>query len=249
MLARFRPLALAAAFILAAALPLGPARAADSFTQAQRAEIVRILREALVKDPTILTDAIAALRAQAHAGGQDTAALLAQGAAGLVRPGDPAEGNPRGKVTVVEFFDVRCPYCRQMNPAMEALLRHDPDVRLIYKDLPILGPASVLASRALLAAQKQGGYLKLRAALMAAPPDITDATIAAAARKLGLDWKRLRRDMDDPAIARRLDANLALSRRLGIDGTPALIAGHQLVPGAVDRADLEKLAAAARSKG
>ena len=249
MLARFRPLALAAAFAFAAALPLPPAHAADSFTQAQRAEIVRIMREALVKDPTILTDAIAALRAQAHAGGQDAAALLAKGAAGLVSPGDPVDGNPKGKVTLVEFFDVRCPYCRTMNPDTAALLRHDPDVRLIYKDLPILGPASVLASRALLAAQKQGGYLKLRAALMAAPPDITDATIAAAASKLGLDWKRLRHDMDDPAITRRLRANVELSRRLGIDGTPALIAGHQLVPGAIGLADLEKLAAAARPQG
>ncbi|MDE2006724.1 MAG: DsbA family protein [Rhodospirillales bacterium] len=229
------------AFLLALAA-ISSARAADSFTPAQRAEIVHIMRDALKQDPTILRDAFAAL--QARADGADKARLLARGAAGLVRPGDPVEGNPHGSTTIVEFFDVRCPFCRRMEPDMAALLRRDHRVKLVLIDLPILGPASVLASRALLAAQQQGGYAKLRAALMTAPPDITEAAIEQAARANGLDWARLRRDMAAPAVMARLKANLALADQLGIDGTPALVAGRQIVPGAVGLSDLEKLAAA-----
>ena len=91
---------------------------------------------------------------------------------------------------------------------MAELLAHDHGVRLVYKDLPILGPASVLGSKALLAAQKQGGYEKLRAAIMAAPPQTTKAMIQDAAQHLGLDWHRLEHDMDNPAIQARIDANL-----------------------------------------
>ena len=119
---------------------------------------------------------------------------------------------------------------------MAELLARDHGVRLVYKDLPILGPASVLGSKALLAAQKQGGYEKLRAAIMAAPPQTTEAIIQEAAQRLGLDWKRLRHDMDDPAI----------QARIGIEGTPALVIGGDLIPGAVDLADLRKAVTTAR---
>ncbi len=237
MPALFRTLALAAALMVAGAVSVAHA-GVDAFTPAQRAEIVQIMRQALQQDPSILRDAIGALQADE-----------AKRQAAAVQPGDPVAGNPKGNVTIVEFFDVRCPYCRQMNPVVAALLRHDHDVRVVYKDLAILGPASVLASRALLAAQRQGGYLKLRAALMAGPPDITEATIQAAATKLGLDWPRLRRDMADPTIMRRLRADVAQAQALGIDGTPAFLVGHTLIPGAVDLADLEKAVAAARSQG
>ena len=136
----------------------------------------------------------------------------------LISPDDPVGGNPSGNVTIVEFFDVRCPYCRHMEPDMGKLLAQDHQVRLVYKDLPILGPPSILGSRALLAAQKQGGYEKLRTLLMQAPPDITDDTIQAAAKQAGLDWPRLKQDMNDPAIQNRLNANLQLAREMGIRG-------------------------------
>ena len=98
-------------------------------------------------------------------------------------------GNPHGDVTIVEFFDTRCPYCRQLEPVMAKLLAQDHGVRLVYKDLPILGPPSVLGSSALLAAQRQGGYEKLRDAMMTAPPDLTrlDDRASRAGTKIGLD--------------------------------------------------------------
>jgi protein-disulfide isomerase len=217
---------------------------ADEFTSAQRAEIVRILRDALKRDPSILRDAIGAM--QADDGERQRAALVAAKDT-MVDPADPVAGNPSGDVTIVEFFDTRCPYCRKLEPTMADLLARDHGVRLVYKDLPILGPASVLGSKALLAAQKQGGYEKLRDAIMAAPPQTTKPMIQEAAQRLGLDWPRLERDMDDPAIQARINTHLQLAHSVGIEGTPALVIGGELIPGAVELPELRKAVAAARA--
>jgi protein-disulfide isomerase len=117
----------------------------------------------------------------------------------------------------------------------------------VYKDLPVLGPASTLGARALLAAQRQGGYERLRAALMRPGFVATESSLATASQNAGLDWGRLRQDMDDPAVERRLSANLAQARALGIEGTPALIVGAALIPGAVELADLRRAVAQARA--
>jgi protein-disulfide isomerase len=231
---------------LAACLAVGPVRA-DEFTPTQRAEIVRIVRDALRQDPTILRDAVAAL--QADEGERQQASSRAAIAAArdtLVDPSDPVAGNPKGDVTIVEFFDTRCPYCRKLEPVMTDLLARDHGVRLVYKDLPILGPASVLGSKALLAAYRQNGYDKLRASIMEAPEQTTRPMIKDAAVHLGLDWTRLEHDMDNPAIQARIDANLKLAQSLGISGTPALVIGGELVPGAVDLAELQKMVGTAR---
>jgi protein-disulfide isomerase len=235
-----------AAFCLGFLLPVAVASAAE-FTPAQRAEIVQILRDALKQDPSILRDAVTAL--QADDGDRQQAAsraAIARAHDKLIDPADPVGGNPQGNVTIVEFFDTRCPYCKRLEPTMAELLAHDHQIKLVYKDLPILGPASVLGTRALLAAQRQGGYEKLREAIMAAPPDTTKAIIQAAAQRLGLDWPRLEHDMDDKSIDARIEANVQLVRSLGIEGTPALIIGDTLVPGAVELADLQKSVAAVR---
>ena len=226
-----------------------PCYAASEFTPAQRAEIIEILRDALRRDPSILRDAVASLEAQDSERQKEASrAAIAAAGSGMIAPADPVAGNPQGDVTIVEFFDTRCPYCRKLEPEMTQLLAADHGVRLVYKDLPILGPASVLGSRALLAAQKQGAYEKLRTAIMKAPPDVTEAMIEADAKGAGLDWSRLRHDMQDPAIGERIGANLKLARALGIEGTPALVVGGELIAGAVDVGELRKAVAAARSK-
>jgi len=157
-------------------------------------------------------------------------------------------GNPDGDVTVVEFYDLRCPYCRRMLPVVADLLHSDPKVRLIYKDIPILGPDSVLGARAVLAAQRQGGYQKLHDLIMAGPPSITPASLRADATRAGLDWDRLQHDMADPEIEKRLSVNLELAHMLGIEGTPAYVVGKKLMPGAVDLAELQEAVAAARMR-
>jgi protein-disulfide isomerase len=244
-----RLLPAAALLIVLACLPASPrGAAADKFTQAQRAEIVAIMRDALKHDPSILRDAVAALQTDdtTRQAAESQAALAANRDA-LVTPADPVAGNPHGDVTIVEFFDTRCPYCRRMEPVMEKFLTQDHGVKLVYKDLPILGPSSTLGSKALLAAQAQGGYEKLREAVMQLPPDTTLPMIRAAAEKLGLDWARLSHDMDAPAVQQRIDANIKLAHALDIEGTPALVIGDTMVPGALDLAELQKQVADARA--
>ncbi|WP_203072969.1 DsbA family protein [Falsiroseomonas ponticola] len=239
--------------ILAAGLLLlaggAPAQENPGFTAAQRAEILGILRQALREDPTILRDALAGLEeADRRDRSEAQRAAIADNAEALFRDAaDPSKGNPRGDVTIVEFFDARCGYCKQMQPAMDALLRRDPNIRLVLKDLPILGPNSVLASRALLAAQRQGRYVPLYDALLALRGEPTEAVLRQQAERAGLDWARLRRDMEDPAIGARIERNLALASRLGIEGTPALVIGTTLVPGAIELPALERLVAEARA--
>ncbi|MFZ6763431.1 DsbA family protein [Pseudoroseomonas sp. WGS1072] len=242
------PLLLAAISLAAApGLPASPA-AAQALTPEQRREVVQVMREALRQDPSILRDAFAALEeaARQQASEGRAGAIRAEAGALFRDPADPVKGNPRGDVTLVEFFDARCGYCKALHPTLEALLRADPGVRIVMKDLPILGPASVLASRALLAAQRQDRYVELQAALMKLRGEPTEATLQAEAKKLGLDWARLRRDMEDPAIERRLQEHLRLARALSIEGTPALVIGETLVPGAVDLPTLQRLVAEAR---
>jgi protein-disulfide isomerase len=231
------------------ALCLAPPAVANEFSPAQRAEIVQIVRDALKRDPAILQEAVDALQAEDARKQQEASrAAIAATRNSLVDPADPVGGNPAGDVTVVEFFDARCPYCKRLEPTMAELLRRDPGVRLVYKDFPILGPPSLLGSKALLAAQRQGAYEKLRDAIMRGGAEISKETIRTEADRLGLDWPRLERDMDDPAIGRQLDANIQLARKLGIQGTPALVIGRDLVPGAIELPDLEKAVAAARAE-
>jgi protein-disulfide isomerase len=230
-----------------AVLSVFPAAAAE-FNATQRAEIVAILRDALKRDPSILRDAVVAL--QTDDGEREKSASRAAVVAArntLVDPSDPVGGNPRGSVTIVEFFDVRCPYCRKLEPEMAAFLASDGDVRLVYKDLPILGPASVVGTKALLAARKQNAYEKMRDAVMRLPPDITRQAIETEAKKLGLDSVRLLHDMDDPSIQARIDANLRLAQQLNIQGTPAMVVGDEMLPGAVDAAELKRAVLEARA--
>jgi protein-disulfide isomerase len=242
MFMRFLGLALFAALLLPAT---GHAAA---FTPQQREEIVGILRDALKRDPSILRDAVIALQA-------DDARQQNQAQAGALKtlepqlahaPGDPVAGNPNGRITVVEFYDVRCPYCRRMLPTMASLLRNNPDIRLVYKDLPVLGPASVLGARALLAAQKQNAYMPMHDAIMAGPPDVTEDSLRTMTSKLGINWDRLQADMKSPDVLARIDANLAMARKLELQGTPVYVVGTTLLPGAVDLAELQQAVTTAR---
>ncbi|PZW48373.1 protein-disulfide isomerase [Humitalea rosea] len=235
---------------LALALPGLPALA-QALTEAQRAEVVEVLRRALREDPSILREAMIALQqSEATAAADRQRAVILAHADALFRDAaDPVLGNTSGDVTIVEFFDARCGYCKQMHPAITALLAKDRGVRLVLKDLPILGPSSVVASRALLAAQRQGRYAALHDALMRLNGEPSEAVLRVQAEHAGADWARLRRDMDDPSIQRRIAANVALAQTLGIEGTPALVISgtHALVPGAVDLAALERLVAESRA--
>lgn len=248
MTIRTRVAALGLAGLLAA-MPAMSGASAAGFTAEQRAEIIAIMRNALQKDPSILRDAIEALRADENQREQASSrAAIAQMRDKLIDANDHVAGNPKGDVTIVEFFDVRCGYCKRLEPTMAQLLAQDKNIRLVYKDLPVLGPASVLGARAVMAARKQNAYEKMREALMHGSPNITMASLEAQAKTLNLDWERLKRDMDDPAIKAQIDSNLALAHALGIQGTPAMVIGSELIPGAVGLEELKQAVDEVRSK-
>jgi len=235
-------------FLLAALILPPPAAAADSFTPVQRQEIITVLRQALKQDPTILRDAMAAMQADEQQKQEKvTRDVIAMLGPRLIDPADPIAGNPFGDVTVIEFYDTRCPYCRRMMPVMGELLRADPNVRIVFKDMPVLGPNSQLESQALLAAQKQGGYFKLQQLIMAAGGTSTRDSLRELAERAGLDGARLARDIDEALIKTRLQANTQLAQQLGIDGTPAFIIGQRLIAGATDLPDLVRAVAEARA--
>src|SRR6266403_3556178 len=125
-------------------------------------------------------------------------------------PDAPVAGNPKGNATLVEFFDYRCPYCKQVEPSLEALLGEDRQLRLVYKEFPVLGPESVTASKAALAARKQGKYDAFHRAMMTIKGQINDTAVYKTAESVGVDVDRLKRDMGAPEIARALKANTEL---------------------------------------
>ena len=231
-------LSLAASLLVAS---VGTARA-DGFTPEQRREIVAVVRQALKTDPSILGDAITALRAEAERtqAGDSAAALSRNQAALSGTPGDYIAGNPHGTVTLVEFYDPRCPYCRKMLPDLDAAVHDDPRLRLVEKIIPILGPNSLLEARATAAAGRQGRYAAMQHALMTddGPPGMPRIRDLASAQ--GLDVGRLERDMADPALLARLRADTDLARSLGITGTPSFVLGQKIIPGAIGPDELRE---------
>jgi len=164
-------------------------------------------------------------------------------------PMTPVTGNPKGDVTVVEFFDYQCGYCKRTMQNVLDLQKEDPKIRFVWKELPILGPVSEFAARGAMAAQKQGKYLDYHVAVMGARGQLTPDMVLKRAAAAGIDVDRLKRDMDDPEIAKYLDENLQLAHQLGITGTPGFIIGGKLVPGAIGKDQMKKLVAEARSAG
>ncbi|PCI37446.1 MAG: hypothetical protein COB46_13440 [Rhodospirillaceae bacterium] len=164
------------------------------------------------------------------------------------RSDDPVLGNPNGDVTLVEFFDYRCTYCKLVHPVVMTLLKEDGNIRYVAKEYPILGPVSTLASQAALASQIQGKYAAYSNALMAAK-SLGDDQIFAIAKDVGLDPIRLLDDIDahEEDINAKISGTIALAKTLALKGTPAFIIGDQLIPGAVSKANLELLIAKARS--
>jgi len=228
-----------------ALLPWLPTAAAD-FTPEQRRAIEAIVQDYLTKNPDVLVAALHAAEAKLDRDADaKTASLIARHRRELYdNPETPVGGNPQGKVTLVEFFDYRCPYCKETQPSLDKLVAQDPQLRLVYKEFPILGPVSVTAAHAALAAARQGKYQAFHQAMMAARGTITEATVFRVAKSVGLDIDRLQRDMAAPEIGGAVEANLKLADALEINGTPAFVIGDRIIPGAVDMAGLEKLVAA-----
>lgn len=215
--------------------------------RATEAEVRHILRT----NPDIVLEALQALQdSRSRAGqAQQRAAVVANRAALVEDPDSFVAGNPDGDVTVVEFFDYRCPYCRQSIPVVRDLLKSDPKLRLVYKEFPILGPESLAAARIAVAARKDPRYEALHDALMVAPSPLDDEQALQIATGLGFDRDALAAAAKAPQIDTILKANHTLAVTLGIKGTPAFIVGDTLVPGYVSLQGLQQLVAELRRRG
>ncbi|MEZ5904893.1 MAG: DsbA family protein [Geminicoccaceae bacterium] len=239
-----RPLGLTT-LALALTLPLQPARAADELPQA---EVERIVRDYLLREPEVIMQAIEELqrRRDLAASQQQREQIVANQPKLVADPRDPAIGNPDGDVTLVEFFDYRCGYCRAMVDSMNALIDSDPDLRVVMKEFPILGPDSLLAAKAALAADRQGAYAAMHFGLMA-EDRIDDAAIRRLAAANGLDVGRLLADMESEPVRAHIQDNIRLAQSLGISGTPSFVIGEALLPGAVPLTALNEHIGAERS--
>ena len=168
-------------------------------------------------------------------------------------PGAPAIGNTHAPssnpdVTIVEFFDYTCPYCKAVEPRLEALLKADPKVRLVLKEFPILAPQSLLATRAALAATRQGKYAQYHNAMMRFEGHLTEADIFEMAKTSGLDVARLKRDMNAPWVSDQIIAVFNQARGIRVFQTPAFIVNGRLLPDQSAALDFRAEVATARRK-
>jgi len=229
-----------------------PGEGQSNFDAEQTQDIEKIVHDYLLKHPEVIFEAAEKYQKQQQMAEEQRRQKALAAHADLLRgaPGDPVLGNPDGDVVLVEFFDYRCPYCRKVAGTLRDVIHEDGKVRLVMKEFPILGPQSITAARAALAAYKQAPdkYEAFHMALMKTPGDMSNPQIRQIARENGLDVTQLDKDMQDQSINENIARTHALAQALGISGTPAFIVGGTLVPGAIDKAALMRLISQARAK-
>ena len=215
-----------------------------------KAALGKSIREYLMANPEVLVEAMQELERKQDSQ-RDSAAqkAISENQNELLRdPDSPVAGNPGGDVTVVEFSDYQCPYCKRAHNAVKSVVAADGKVKIIFKDLPILGEASRIAALAALASRAQGKHLAFHNALMEYSGKIDHDKIMEIAGQVGLDVAKLQKDMEDPKLKQIIDRNMTLASALGVRGTPAFVIGQQFVPGAVDADALKQLIADARKR-
>ena len=209
------------------------------------ARVKELALEAILENPQIIMQAVAILekreKDRAASGAQNVRLRLEQDV------NSPNLGNQNGDVTVIEFFDYNCSYCRKAGQTVQALLASDANVRIIYREWPILGEASIFAASAALASREQGKYNEFHWALMNSEGRASEAFILKIARDLGLDVEKLKVDMNDPAVEKHIAESSVLARSLGFTGTPAFIVGDVIAPGMISGQEMKALIAAARA--
>jgi protein-disulfide isomerase len=216
-------------------------------------EIERIVRDYLIRNPEVLVEAMRALEKKKQDAADETVRMaVRERARDIFEDANSfVAGNPKGDVTVVEFFDYRCPYCKQAKPELDAAVKRDGKVRVVLKEFPVLGPDSMMASRAAVAVLRTqpARYLAFHDALMSSRGTLDEATVLRIARETGIDTTRMAKEMSDPKVEAILKANHELAQELLIEGTPAFIIGDRIYPGAMPTARFVEAIAQARQAG
>jgi protein-disulfide isomerase len=240
-------MAIVIAALMGLALPAG-AQAPAKGDAAERARLKDIVREILKENPELVLDAIQALEAkEREEATAKSAQALKQYRDKLEHDArDPVAGNPKGDVALVLFSDYKCPYCKQVSDRVFQAVEADGKVRLVFKELPILGRESMIAARAALASLDQGKYVPFHRALIAERGPLDEPNVLRIAGTVGLDTAKLKTDMAQPDIEERLKRTIELARALDIRGTPAFVVGDELIPGAIDAAALKSAIQKAR---
>lgn len=222
---------------------------AEEFTAEQKEELGGIIQQYLMDNPSVIFESIEAYRSQQEQEAQKQAeAKIDDNIAYLTRAEAPSVGNPEGDVTVVEFFDYNCGYCKRAVPDIQALVKEDENVRFVFKEMPILGPTSKTAAIWALAAHKQGKYFEYHVALMEHKGQKTEAELAKVAQDIGLDVDAMKKVITSGELDRELDKVMSVAREIGVSGTPAFVVGSQFIPGYVGKEGLVEAIKEERAK-
>ncbi len=201
---------------------------AAEMTAVQKKQVQDVVRDYLVQNPEVIIQALQTYQQKQMEQAKKTIQKTQDSSPQYVdalfhQANDPVAGNPQGKITVVEFFDYQCPHCVEMVPVVEGLIKNNPDVKVVFKEFPIRGPMSELATRAALAAKEQGKYFEMHRGLMESKQEpLTEDAVYKIAASVGLDVVKLRAAMKSGNIDQQVKANYQLAQQLQLLGTPAI---------------------------
>jgi protein-disulfide isomerase len=253
---RFPLFSLRAALVVGAMAlaPLAVAQVANPFNEQQRQAIGDIVRDYLLNNPEILQEVMTELeKRQAEQQRVAQSSALKENRQTLLNaPHSIVAGNPKGDVTLIEFFDYNCGYCKKALADVRSLAKADPKLRLVMKDFPVLGPDSVEASQVALAVKNQLQGEKLfeyHVRVLESRGRVNGERAMAVAKEMGVDVARVQKDMQSPEVRAALQENVGLGDKLGLTGTPAFIVGDEIISGAVGMEPLKQVVASVRQCG
>ena len=224
---------------------------AESFNAAQKTEFEKLVHDYLLEHPEILRDMANKLEANDKLAADNTrnSVLSTQAKNIFHNPIDAVVGNPKGDITVVEFMDYNCGWCKKSVKELQSLVASDKNVRVVLKEFPIFGEGSEYAARAALASVKQNKYWQLHQALFASESKVTVEVVDQIAQEQGIDVAKMKIDMKSPEIDAAVKANQAMAQSLALTGTPAFIVDDKLIPGYIELGNLQAMLAQARANG
>jgi protein-disulfide isomerase len=233
--------------------PRQVAAAGESLSAAQRKEVESIIKDYLINNPEVMMEVQNALEAKMDKiQAERTASAIKQHAGEIFRPAaSPVVGNNKGDVTVIEFFDYNCPYCKKAFSEIAQLMEKDKQVKVIMKEFPILSKGSEEAAKVALAIKLQGKYWEFHRAVQETQGQVNEAAALRVAEKLGADMAKLRKDMASAEVKKEIDDTRALAAKLGIQGTPHFLVGDRVIPGAPENLleQMQKLVMEVRKEG
>ncbi len=227
----------------------GNALAGQELTDAQKLEVQQVIKDYLMENPELILKSVELHQTQQEENQEKNAeAKVGEHLPYLTSNDTPSAGNPDGDVTIVEFFDYNCGYCKRALSDIQKTMKVDKNVRFVFKEMPILGPSSLTASQWALAAHKQGKYFEYHTALMSHRGAKNESELSKLAEDLGLDTAQMKKDANSDEVKIILKKSMDIAREIGIQGTPAFILNGQLVRGYMGPDGLKAAIADARKK-